>query len=45
MHLLWEFRCIVRGYYGIDGRGRFRYIITSRFTSDTAVKRQTVITN
>jgi len=27
MHLLWEFRCIIRGYYGIDGRGRFRYNI------------------
>ena len=21
------YRCIIRGYYGIDGRGRFRYSI------------------
>jgi len=22
------YRCIIRGYYGIDGCGRFRYILT-----------------
>jgi len=25
------YRCIIRGYYGIDGRERFRYNITRSF--------------
>jgi len=25
------YRCIIRGYHGIDGRGRFRYTLTAEY--------------